>query len=173
MQVLSPNPDFDFWNSDPKIHFLTNLESKSQSCLFCLKIVTHGISRMLIHIPTLVFWLSNPKFLLGKFGPKKSKLSVLYKNWQTWYLEDADFVPTLVFWDFQPKIHFWANLSQRKSKLSVLSENWHTWYLEYADFYSEITYIHFFAEFVTESEIACFVWCSFLEGADLFQGGGL
>ena len=27
---------------------------------------------------------------LGKFGPKKSKLSVLPKNWHTWHLEDPD-----------------------------------------------------------------------------------
>ena len=120
LEVLIPNPDLDFWNSDPKIHFWANLGPKSQSCPFCLKIGTHGISRMLILIPTLIFWNSNPKthfwanlvqksqscafclkigthgisrmltlipalvfwisnckFALGKFGPKKSKLSVL------------------------------------------------------------------------------------------------
>ena len=73
LEVLIPNPDFDFWNSDPKIHFWANLGSKSQSCPFCLKIGTHGISRMLILIPTLVFWIFNSKFLLDKLGPKKVK----------------------------------------------------------------------------------------------------
>ena len=34
----------------------------------------------------LTFRLQNP--LLGKFGPKKSKL--LPENWHTWYLRDAD-----------------------------------------------------------------------------------
>ena len=29
-QVLIPNPDFDFWNSDPKIHFWAILGSRSQ-----------------------------------------------------------------------------------------------------------------------------------------------
>ena len=39
----------------PKIHFWGNLGQKSQSCPFGLKIGTHGISRMLILISTLVF----------------------------------------------------------------------------------------------------------------------
>ena len=55
LEMLIPNPDLDFWKSDPKIHFWANLGPKSQSCPFCLKIGTHGISRMLILIPTLVF----------------------------------------------------------------------------------------------------------------------
>ena len=61
LEVLILNPDLDFWNSDPKIHFWGNLGPKRQSCPFCLKIGRHGISRMLILIPTLVFWISNPK----------------------------------------------------------------------------------------------------------------
>ena len=63
LEVLIPNPDLDFWNSDPKIHFWANLGPKSQSCLFCLKIGTHGISRMLILIPALVFSNFKPKSL--------------------------------------------------------------------------------------------------------------
>ena len=66
LEVLIPNPDLDFWNSDPKIHFWANLGPKSQSCPFCLKIGTHGISRMLILIPTLVLWISNSEFLSGQ-----------------------------------------------------------------------------------------------------------
>ena len=35
LEVFIPDPDLDFWNSDPKIHFWANLGSKiSQSCLF-------------------------------------------------------------------------------------------------------------------------------------------
>ena len=51
LEVLIPNPDLDFWNSDPKIHFWANLGPKSQSCPFCLKIGAHSISRMLIPNP--------------------------------------------------------------------------------------------------------------------------
>ena len=71
MEVLILNPDLDFWNSDPKIHFWANLGPKSQSCPFSLKIGSHGISRMLIFIPTLVFWISHPKFIFGKISAKK------------------------------------------------------------------------------------------------------
>ena len=87
--MQTPNRDLDFWNSDPKIHFWSNLSRKSQSYPFFPKIGVHGVSIMLILIPTLVseFPILNP--CLGKFGPKKSKLSVLPENWHTWYLEDA------------------------------------------------------------------------------------
>ena len=44
LEVLVPNPDLDFWNSDP-IHFWANLGPKIQSCPFCLKIGAHSISR--------------------------------------------------------------------------------------------------------------------------------
>ena len=65
LEVLIPNQDLNFLPSDPKIHFWANLGPKSQSCSFYLKTGTHGISRMLILIPTLVFWISNPKLLLA------------------------------------------------------------------------------------------------------------
>ena len=84
LEVLIPNPDLDFWNSDPKIHFWANLGPKIQSCPFCLKIGTHGISRMLILIPTLVFWISNPNFLFGQIWAKKVK--VVHFNWKLAHL---------------------------------------------------------------------------------------
>ena len=58
LEVLNPNPDFDFWNSDLKIHFLG---AKIQSCLFCLKNGAHSILSMQIRNPDLGFWNSNPK----------------------------------------------------------------------------------------------------------------
>ena len=73
LEVLILNPDLDFWNSDPKIHFWANLDPKPKSCSFCLKIGTNGISRMLILIPALVFWIWNRSFLLGKIWTKKIK----------------------------------------------------------------------------------------------------
>ena len=56
VEVLIPNPELDFWNSDPNISFWANLGPKIQSCWFCLKIGTHGITRMLISKPDLDFW---------------------------------------------------------------------------------------------------------------------
>ena len=120
LEVLIPNPDLDFWNSNPKIYFWANLGPKSQTCPFCLKIGTHVISRMLILFPrklilvlVLVFWISYQKSILGKFGPKKSKLSVLSENWDTWYLEDADSYFNICFLNFKPKTVFWPNLGQK------------------------------------------------------------
>ena len=80
LEVLIPNPDLDFWNSDPKIHFWANLGPKSQRCPFCLKIGTHGISSILILIPTLVFWISNPNFLFRQIWAKK--VEVVRFNWK-------------------------------------------------------------------------------------------
>ena len=42
LEVLIPNPDLDFWNSNPKIHFWANLGPKIQS--FVWKLV-HIISQ--------------------------------------------------------------------------------------------------------------------------------
>ena len=55
LEVLIPNPDLDFLNSDPKIYFWANLGPKIQSCPFCLKIGAPSISRMLIPNPDLDF----------------------------------------------------------------------------------------------------------------------
>ena len=39
---------------------------------------------------------------LGKFGPKKSKISVLPENWHTEYLKDADIYSDISFLNLQP-----------------------------------------------------------------------
>ena len=106
LEVLIPNTDLEFRNSDPKLHFWENLGPKGQSCPFCLDIGTHGISRMLMLIPTLVLWIFKQKSISDKFGQKKSKLSVLSENWHTWYLEDDDSYFKNCFLDFKPKIDF-------------------------------------------------------------------
>ena len=71
---------------------------------------------MLILIPT-VLWVSNSKFLLGKFGQKKIKFSVLPENWHAWYLENADSYFNIYFLNFKPKTNFWgrfwADLGQK------------------------------------------------------------
>ena len=58
--------NISFLNFQSKIHFWANWGQKSQSCLFCLKIGTHGISRMLILISALAFWISKPKSIFGQ-----------------------------------------------------------------------------------------------------------
>ena len=74
LEVLIPNPHLDFWNLDPKIHFWANLDLKSGSCPFCLKIGAHSISGMIILIPTLVFWICNLKSIFGQVWAKKVKV---------------------------------------------------------------------------------------------------
>ena len=62
-EVVVPNRDLDFWNSNPKSHFWANLARKSKSCPFCLKIGSQNISRMLILIPALISFLNfQPEF---------------------------------------------------------------------------------------------------------------
>ena len=101
LEVLIPNQGLDFWNSDPKIHFWANLGRKSQSCYFCLKIGTNGISRMLVDSYSNISFLNFQPKSWGKFGPKKSKSSVLPEKWHTWYLEDADSYSDISFLNFK------------------------------------------------------------------------
>ena len=143
LEVLIPNPDLDFWNSDPKIHFWANLGPKIQSCPFCLKIGTHGISKTLILIPTLVLWIQILISILGKFGLKKSRLSVLNENWHTWYLGSADSESGLRFLKFRPQNSFLDKFVSKKSKLSIFPENWHAWHLDNTDSYSNISFLNF------------------------------
>ena len=63
-------------------------------CTKCLK-DTDSESRLRF----LKFWPQNP--FLGKFGPKKSKMSVLSENWYTWYLKHADSYSNISFLNFK------------------------------------------------------------------------
>ena len=105
--------NISFPNVQTKNSFLSKFGPKSESCQFCLKVGTHGISRKLIVIRTLVFWISNQKSILGKFGPKKSKLSAFSEYWHTWYLDDADSYFNICSLNFKPKTDFWPNLGQK------------------------------------------------------------
>ena len=131
------NPDFDFWNSDPKILFWTNLGRKILSCSFWLKIGTHGISRMLILISTIVFWIANPKSIFGQIWAEKVKAvcfawNLAHPHIHTQYLENVDsyfdisflkfqtyilrmliLILRLVFWNTKPKSIFWTNLNKK------------------------------------------------------------
>ena len=67
-------------------------------------------------------------------------LSFLLENWYKWYLEDVDSYSDTNFLNFQPKIHFWANLDK---EVKVVPENWHIWDLEDDDSYSDISFLNF------------------------------
>ena len=110
LEVLIGNPDLDFWNSNPKIHFWANLGPEIPSCPFCLKIGTHSISKMLIPNPVIDFWNSVPKICFWEYiGPENSKLFVLSENWYTWNLEDADSYWNISFLNFKSEFPFWGN----------------------------------------------------------------
>ena len=143
----------------PQIHFWANLGPKSQSCLFCLKIGTHDISKILILISTLVFWICEPKPISGQIWANKVK--VVQFSWKL-----AHRVSRRYWFLFR---HF----ELKKSKLFLLPEKWHTrtvyrrcWFLFWyyfsqisnlnlgdADSYSEISFlkIHFLDKFESKN----------------------
>ena len=142
LEVQIPNPDFDFWISDPKNLFWANLGWKGQSFAFFLKIGTHSISMMLILIPTLVFWISDPKSIFGKIWTKKVK--VVQFGWKL-----AHRVSRRCWFLFQHYVSKFPTLNpfldkfgSKNSKLFILTENWHTWYIEDADSYSGNSFLN-------------------------------
>ena len=54
----------------------------------------------------------HPPFF-GKFGSKISRLFVLSKSWNTWYLEDADSYFHICFLYFELQVYFWPNSDQK------------------------------------------------------------
>ena len=110
--MLIPNPDLDFWNFDPKIHFWANLGPKIQSCPFCLKIGAHSISRMLIPNPDLDFWNFDPKIhFWANLGSKIQSCPFCLIIGTHGFSRMLILSPTLVFWISNPNILFgqvWA-----------------------------------------------------------------
>ena len=122
LEVLIPNPDLDFWNFDPKIHFWANLGPKIQSCPFCLKIGAHSISRMLIPNPDLDFWNFDPKIhFWANLGPKTQSCPFCLKIGTHGISRMLILIPTLVSWISNPNFLFgqiWAK------KVKVVRFNW-------------------------------------------------
>ena len=120
LEVLFPNPDLDFWNSDPKIHFWANSGPKCQSCLLCLKIGAHSISRMLILNPDLDFWNFVDKIhFWANLGPKTQ--SFCLKIGTHGISRMLILIPTLISWISNPNFLFgqiWAK------KVKVVRFNW-------------------------------------------------
>ena len=114
---MIPNPELDFWNSDPKIHFWANFCTKSQSCPFCLKIGTHSISRMLIPNPYLDFWNFDPKIhFWANLSPKSQSCPFCLKIGEHSISRMLILIPTLVFWISNQKSLF-AQIWDRKVKV--------------------------------------------------------
>ena len=84
----------------------------------------HGILTMLIFIPTLVFWISDPKSIFGQIWAKKVKL--VHFTWKLVHVISRFLilVPILVFWISKPKSIFGqiCKFGPKNSKLSSLAE---------------------------------------------------
>ena len=127
--MLIPDPELNFRNSGPKIHYWVNFGQKSQSCLFFQRIGTHGISRMLIFIPTLVFWISNPKSIFGQICAKQFK--VVRFAWELAYMVSE----RCWFFEFVKRNPFFEKFVLKKIKVvwfveklaHMISERW--WFL--------------------------------------------
>ena len=103
----------------------------------------NGISRMLILIPTLIFWNSNPKIhFWANLGQKSQSCAFCLKIVTNGISRMLILIPTLVFWISNSKFSF-GKIWAKKSKFSVLPENWYTWYLEDADSYFNICFLNF------------------------------
>ena len=115
--------------STPKSIFWANLGRKSQNCPFFLKIGMHGILTMLILIPTLVFWISDPKSIFGKIWTKKVK--VVQFGWKLAHRVSRRcwFLFRHYFSQFPTLNPFLDKFGPKKSKLYILTKNWHTFIL--------------------------------------------
>ena len=111
-----------FLHFQPKNHFWANFGQKSQSCLFCLNIGTHGILRILTVISTLVFWISKPKFLfLANLGRKSQSCPYWLKIGTQTILTILILIPTLLFSVSNPKSIFGQILAE---KFKVVHFDW-------------------------------------------------
>ena len=102
-----------FLKLQPKIYFSANLDRKSQSYLFFLKIGTYGISIMPILIPTLVFWISKAKSIFEKIWARNVK--VVPFGWKVLHRASRGcwFLFTHYFSQFLSLNPFWVNLCQK------------------------------------------------------------
>ena len=113
LKVQIPNSDLDFWNSYPRAHFWANMGRKSQSCPFFLKIVTHGISTMLIITPILFSEFPTLNPFWANLGLKSQSCPFFLKTGIHGISRLLILIPTLVFWILKPKSIFGQNLGRK------------------------------------------------------------
>ena len=105
-RYLNQNIAAHNWAISPNLGRKTN-------CPFWLKIGTHDIVEVLIPNPELLeFWNPAPKSIFGKIWAQKFKvvcLKIGAHSISRMLIPNPD----LDFWNFDPKIHFWANLGPK------------------------------------------------------------
>ena len=113
---------------------------KSKKCSLCLRIGTHRVSKMLIFIPKLVFWISIPKSTFGQIWTKKFKVvrfpqKIAHKvSRECWFLFRHSFS------EFSTLTLYLGIFGPQNYMLYVLPENWHTEYLNDVDSYSILVF---------------------------------
>ena len=108
MMILIPT--LVLWISNPKSIFGQIWVKKVKIVRFTWKLA-HMLSWGWWFLLTLVFWISNPKFIFQQVWAKKSQSCLFCLKIGTRNMERMlTFIPTLIFLNFQPWIHFWANL---------------------------------------------------------------
>ena len=96
------------------------MDPKIQSCLFCLKIGAHSISKMQIANPDLEFWNSDLKtYFWANFGRNSQSCLLFLKIAMHGILTMLILIPKLVFWIANPKFIL-GKFGLKNSKLFVL-----------------------------------------------------
>ena len=91
---------------------------KNQSCSSYLKIGPRVISKMLILIPILVFWISKPKSIFWENLGRKSKSCPFWLNIVTQSISRMLIrILTLAFWVSNPKLVFGQIWAKKKNKV--------------------------------------------------------
>ena len=99
--------DSESRNTDPKIHFWANLDPKIQSCPFCLKIVTHSMSRILIRNRDIAFLKFRLKInFCANLIPKIQSCQFCLKVGTHGTSRMLILIPTLVSWISNPNFLF-------------------------------------------------------------------
>ena len=102
------------------------MDPKIQSCLFCLEIGAHSISKMQIPNPDLEFWNSDLKtYIWANFGRKSQSCLFFLKIAMHGILTMLILIPKWVFWIANPKFIL-GEFGWKNSKLFVLPKIWHT-----------------------------------------------
>ena len=99
---------------------------------------------MLVLIPTLVLWISDPKSIFfGKFGPHKIK--VVQFGWKSAHRVSRQcwFLFRHYFSQFPTLNSFVEKFGPKNSKLFILTKNWHTWFIEDADSCSGNSFLNY------------------------------
>ena len=133
-----------FLNFQPLNLLWPSLARKSQSCSFCLKIGTYGISSMLILIPTLFFWIWKPKSIFGQIWVEKVK--TVHFDWKLPHRvsRGCSFLFQHYFPQFPTLNPFLDKCEKKNSKFIMTYSDLHCYHRQIATFYqASISYENF------------------------------